>query len=65
MLAFKGLRRGEQNTQLILTKLDQSDKYQSGSQEIPGSTPTGGNIFAEFIYRFSRSGLIANIANFV
>ena len=37
--------------QLTLAKFVQSGRHESGSQEVPGSILTGGNFFAEFLFR--------------
>ena len=38
--------------QLTLAKLAQIGKHQSGSQVVPGSVPSRGNIFSKFILLF-------------
>ena len=44
--------------QLTLARLAQTGRHQSGSQEVPGLTPTEGNIFAKFILHSIHTSLL-------
>ena len=46
--------------QLTLAKLAQLGRHQSKIQELPGSIPTGGNFFSEFILQYPMKAFTAN-----
>ena len=53
------------SSQLTLVQLAQLERHQSRTQEVWDSIPTGGNLFAEFIFLVCVLAFADNVASFV